>query len=247
MKIRTLVVDDELPARQLLSEYLSGYSELELIGVCCDGHDAVQVIQREAPDLVFLDIKMPGLDGFDVLKYLDPMPWVVFSTAYDAYALRAFEVDAVDYLLKPYDAAVVDRAVRRVLKKTQHTNPPVAIWRTLEKLVETPCRTLFVESRGQYIPIQDHRILAVKAQGDYTEILTAESRYLCRQGLGVLERQLDASRFIRIHRSSLVSIDAIASIRRRDGGSWWVYLQSDERIRVGRSYLAAVKLLVHGA
>ena len=243
MKIRAIIVDDEPLARNLLQEYLAAYDQIEVVGEAADGEAAVTLINGEKPDLVFLDVQMPGANGFDVIERLEEIPIVVFSTAYEKYALRAFEVSAVDYLLKPYDRVRFDATVKRCLKAHGSDDLGDKMIRLMEELhkEKTYSKVLFLKTRGRVVPVDTAEIRWVQAQGDYAEIHAASGSYLSGQNLARVEAVLDPKHFVRIHRSSIVNVDFIKELSRTDTGSYTVLLRSGEKLPVGRTRIDLLK------
>jgi DNA-binding LytR/AlgR family response regulator len=222
--IRTLVVDDEKLARDRLVGFLSGLDAVDLLGQAADGVEALQRIETEHPDLVFLDVQMPGMDGFEVLKALrPPMPHVVFSTAYDEYAIRAFEVGAVDYLLKPFARARVEEAVGRVRARLGNGNAAPDWEGMLERLEEH--RKVYVSQipvhsgkRILIVPVADVLWFGVEYRLVYAH--TIERAFMTNYTLRELEERLDPALFFRAHKSSLVNLEQLKEIVPWFGGRY---------------------------
>jgi two-component system, LytTR family, response regulator len=212
---------------------------VEVVGEYEDGGEAIEAIRRDRPDLVFLDIQMPGLDGFDVIEMLAPSecPAVIFVTAYDRYALRAFEVHAVDYLLKPFER-------RRLLEAIGHAAElarDAGAARRLHAMVETvrasqPVRRLLVKTQGRIVAVRVEDVESIEAAGHYAELRTGSAAHLVRQTIAGLERRLDAARFARIHRSTIVNTDKIRQLHPAAHGESLVVMQSGRQLRCSRSY-----------
>jgi two-component system LytT family response regulator len=240
---KVLIADDEAPARQLIREYMADYPDLILLAECNNGVDAVTQINTFRPDLVFLDVQMPGLTGFEVLTHLDEMPQVIFSTAYDQYALQAFDVHALDYLLKPYTRVRFQQAIQRL----QAVTP--AYWNQLQNLAEASGprqaypEQVFVQQGSRLRSLAVRDILRVTAQGDYALIVTAEQSYLSTYGIGELEKKLDPHQFIRVHRSALINLSAVQELQ-KNPASLDVILQNGDCVRVSRSYMDNLKGLM---
>ncbi len=234
-RMRVLLVDDEAPARALLREYLGTHSGVEVVGECTNGFEAVKAITELAPDLVFLDIQMPKLDGFEVLELLEPRPAVIFCTAYDEYALKAFEVHAVDYLLKPFGrerlAAALERARERLVLAasrtgTQAATPPAPSGAALAAAARGPghhAERIVVRDGAQVHVIPVERVDWIEAQDDYVAIHEAGKAHLKHQPLAELAEALDPARFVRIHRSYVANVERIARIE---------LLAKDQRVAV---------------
>jgi two-component system, LytTR family, response regulator len=236
MSVRVLIVDDEAPARRKLRNHLRKIDQAEVAGEAASGAEAVKQIRRLAPDLVFLDVQMPGMTGFDVIEEIgvDAMPPVVFVTAYDQFALDAFDVQAVDYLLKPYDHKRFERAWLRARK----SDPGVTA--ALEALLahgsERFLRRIVVreDERLFFLPLRE--VTRFSASGNYVEVHTASGHHLVRGTLANLERRLDPERFARIHRSEIVNIDSIRELRSWFHGDYLVVLKNGDELRLSRRY-----------
>lgn len=246
--IRTLLVDDEPPARQLLREYLAEFDQVALVGECGNGREAVAVINAESPDLVFLDVQMPGLTGFEVLEHLDRLPHLIFSTAYDQFALDAFEAGAVDYLLKPYSRARFRKAMDRFLARHGQAPPdPQQLARLLQATQQPPTRypeRFFVKAGDRIVPVATADLRWAEAAGDYTRLHTAAGTYLCNLGIGALEARLDPARFVRIHRSTILALSALHHLASDGEGGYHVTLEDGRKLRVSRSYAPQVRDLI---
>lgn len=219
VKLRVILVDDESLARGLLAEYLAADPEVEIVAECANGFEAVKAVAETNPDLLFLDIQMPKLDGFEVLELLDPAPAVIFVTAYDEFALRAFEVHAVDYLLKPFTAERLNAAVARARVRLGSA-------RAASLPRESPEKDLVAEVRQQRQPLErilvrdgvNVHVLPVesvdyfRANGDYVDIVSGKQRLLKQETLACLETLLDARRFVRIHRSIILNLERMEKL-----------------------------------
>lgn len=244
-KIRAVIVDDEELARKLVKEYLSDYPEIDVVAECANGFEAVKAATELNPDLLFLDIQMPKLDGFEVLDLIDVKPAVIFVTAYDEYALKAFEVHAVDYLLKPFGkerfAEALHRARERMEKHevldfpslTAHARPRSA----------PVVRILIREgSKVNVIPVE--KIDYIEAQDDYFAVKTAGKTFLKQGTLSRLEEELDPKRFLRIHRSFILNIDRLSKIEPYAKDSRVAILNDGTRLQVSRAGYAKLKTLL---
>lgn len=247
MTIRTLIVDDEEPARELLRSFLSLYPDVEIVGEAGDGAQALAMIEREAPDLVFLDVQMPSMSGFDVVSALDPdaMPLVVFVTAYDQYALRAFEVSACDYLLKPFDADRLANTMRRVLARREGPVSDVqAAVRTLLGHVRPALEQVVVKVDGRHLFLRPDEIEWFEAVGKDVRVHFGAKSVLVRETMNGLAERLDAQRFIRVHRSAIVNRAHIREMQPWFKGDYVIITRSGARVMSGRTYRAAVKELL---
>ena len=242
MDIRTVIVDDEELARRKLRGLLSAEEGVEVIAECENGREAVRCIEEGPPDLLFLDIKMPELDGFGVIDRIgaDRMPATVFATAYDEYALKAFDLPAVDYLLKPFDRKRFRSAMRRVRRRLDRSEAEIG--HQLEALLEefqTQERyvdRLIVKSAGRFVFLKVEWIDWIDAMGNYVRLNAKGKKFMMRQKISALEQILDPKRFMRIHRSTIVNTAAIREIRPRKHGECLVFLANGERLTLSRSY-----------
>ncbi len=241
-QIRTLIVDDEELARVLVREYLSTHPEFQIIGECANGFEAVKTISEESPDLVLLDIQMPKLNGFEVLEVADPPPAVIFITAYDEYALKAFEVHAIDYLLKPFSKERFDEALRRAEEQLRSKNP-----RSLQPLLEDvsaksePTERVLVRDGSQVTIIPVETIDYIEALDDYVRIIAGGKKHMKRGTLSSLEKQLPKTRFIRAHRSFILNIDRLSKIELYAKDSRVAILKDGTRIQVSREGYGKLK------
>ena len=226
--IRALVVDDESLARRNLTVLLRRDSDIGSIVECASGLEAIEEIGKSKPDLVFLDVQMPECDGFDVLELLgsDLPPAIIFVTAYDEYALRAFEAGALDYLLKPFDDARFGRALNRAKEKLVHYLSPQP--RAAERLV--------VRSQGQVLFLSVADIDWIEAAGYYACLHVGSETHILRRSLSELEQDLGEEKFVRIHRSIVVNLERIHGLELQTGGEYEVVLRSRVRLRLSRRY-----------
>ena len=239
--MRALIVDDERLARRGVLLRLRKFKDIEIVGECADGLSAVEKILELSPDVVFLDIQMPGMDGFEVLRALpkENLPGVIFLTAYEQHALRAFEVHALDYLLKPVDderfAVALDRA-RKLDDSTARIRMTERILRMLGRDSEKHASRFVVRtgSRIQIVLVED--IDWIGAAGDYTELHVRGRSHLLRETMNSLEQNLDPAKFMRIHRSIIVNLKRIQKLELQAGGDYEVVLQSGDRLRLSRRF-----------
>lgn len=239
---KVIIVDDERAGRSLIREYLEDYPDLILLAEANNGVDAVRVINEFKPDLVFLDIQMPGLTGFDVLTRLDEIPQIIFSTAYDAYALQAFEVHAVDYLLKPYTKERFKKAVER-LPASQETNSVAPLAESLMLNKTTYPERILVQHNKKLIAIELDTIYWIEAYGDYSKLHAESDNFLSNYGISILDEKLDPKHFIRVHRSSMINIKKVKEIHKY-GKSYDVTLQNGTVVHVSRGYKDNLKDLM---
>ena len=270
-KLRTLLVDDEPLARSLLRACLEEIPEIEIVGECQNGREAVRSVMQLEPDLMFLDIQMPGMNGFDVIKALqaDAMPMVVFSTAYEQYALDAFDVHAVDYLLKPLEEDRLRRAVERAMTRLNaelenDRKPPLigAIEDVAEKVrragitgqdsdpkPEPPAqpKKIAIKDSDTVIMVPEREIDWVDAAGDYMCVHVKGTTHVMRCTMKELLGKLDASTFKRVHRSTIVNLDRIEQVKPYTKGEYFLYLDCGEQLKVSRNYREAIKQFLSDA
>jgi two-component system LytT family response regulator len=231
--IRAVVVEDEPHARRNLREYSAGIDWLALVGEAADGRDAVQLIDRLEPDLVFLDVELPEMSGLNVLEAVRHSPEVVFTTAYDRYALAAFEAGALDYLLKPFGRERFARTLERVRRRLMEASPPAT--ERARAAFEAPLRRLFVRAPSGIVPVEVRTVRHVEAAGDYVTLHCEGGEHLLHMTLADLERRLDPDTFVRVHRSHLVNLDAVREIVDHDGRRLAVRLRDGSEIVASRS------------
>jgi len=243
MKVRTLIADDELLARERLRQLLAAQPEIELVGECSDGREAVAEIRKKTPDLIFLDIQMPELDGFAVLDAikLEPMPVIVFVTAHDKFALRAFEVHAVDYLLKPFDRERFQSALRRALEQVKHREDPARAQAQAAALTEMqssakPADRLAVKSGGRITILKMADIAWIEAAHNYVEIHEDKRSHLLRETMGGIEQKLPPEKFVRISRSVIVNVDRVKELQPTFYGEYKVTLHNGTHLTLSRRY-----------
>lgn len=239
---KVIIVDDEAAGRQLIKEYLKDYPDLILLGEANNGVDAVKMINEFKPDLVFLDIQMPGMTGFDVLTHLEELPQIIFSTAYDQYALKAFEVHAVDYLLKPYTKDRFKVAVERLNQNNQLNKVRPLAESLLMDQPKSPERIL-VQSQNKLVTIALENVLRIEAYGDYSKLVTEEKVYVSNYGISTLEEKLNASVFIRVHRSSIINLNAVKELHKYSK-SYDITMKNGDVVRVSRGYMDNIKKLM---
>jgi two-component system LytT family response regulator len=247
MTVRALIVDDEPPSRERIRMLLEDHPEVNVVGESGDGRSAVAAIRALAPDLVFLDIRMPEMDGFEVLEALTPqeLPRVIFVTAFDEYAIRAFEVNALDYLLKPIDPARLKSAVERATHPQRDSDIAEHVLALLESVKRKKHRSRIVvrDAKGAFFLSVDD-ITWLEAQGNYVRIHAGARSYLLRDTLKELEATLDPERFVRVHRSAIVNLDHIERIEPWSRGEYALTLRNGARLTSSRSYGAAFRALL---
>lgn len=243
--IRAVIVDDEELSRALLKEYLAPFADVEIVAECADGFEAVRAVNDLGPDLLFLDIQMPKLDGFEVLDLIGNDVGVIFVTAYDEHALRAFEVHALDYLVKPFSAERLGRAVGRAragLEDLKVRSPAMVV--ADARPAAGPVRRVIVRSGPNVDVVPVDRIDYVLAQDDYVAYVAGGKHYLKQQTLADVEHQLDPARFVRIHRSHILNVDRLARIELTAKDSRAAILQDGTVLPISRSGYSKLKALL---
>jgi len=264
MFLKTVIVDDEPLARRGLVLRLEEHADIEIVGQCENGEEAVRVVSEIEPDLMFLDVQMPGLDGFGTLRAIPAsrMPMVVFVTAYDHYAIRAFEASAVDYLLKPIDDSRLAQALFRVRQQHRERGADAHCARLLSLLGEVSGRPeltldealeggtlrlrdqkLAIKDGGRIVRVDPATIRWIDAAGDYMCIHTDTDTHILRATMRELEQQLDSTRFQRIHRSTIANIARVTEMRAHINGEYFLILDTGQQLKLSRSYKDKVALL----
>ncbi|MBW2276337.1 MAG: response regulator [Deltaproteobacteria bacterium] len=233
--MRALVVDDEQLARKYLCEMLKEHTSVQVVGECTNGFEAVKAVAEHTPDLLFLDIQMPKLDGFEVLELIDDGPAVVFVTAYDQYALKAFDAHAVDYLLKPFSPERLTEAIAKVRRNLSQGLPPIGDLRRAARPDEGPLRRVVVRDGASVTIVADRDIDFVQAEDDYIAIHTGGRSLLKHQTIASLEQELDPSLFVRIHRSTIINVDRIDRIELLAKDRYVACLEDGSQLSISRS------------
>ncbi len=238
--ISTILIDDEPLARTITREYLQHYPEISIVAECNDGFEGVKAIAQHKPDLIFLDIQMPKINGFEMLELLDPCPAVIFTTAFDEYAIKAFEAHAVDYLLKPYSRERFDKAMQKWFAQRHQAEPAV---KTLIEDVRQPeeRNRIVVRESGNIRIIPVHEIHYLEAYDDYVKIHTQKEMFLKKKTMSFYENSLDADQFIRIHRSYIIQLGQITRIEPLEKDSHVVLLKSGTRLPLSKSGYARLR------
>jgi len=243
--IRTLIAEDEPLARERIRSLLDSEGDIDVVAECGDGRSAVAAIREHEPDLVLLDIHMPELNGFDVIREIGAaaMPPVIFVTAYDHFAVRAFDAHALDYVLKPFDEDRFHTAVERAREAVQRRAPEPSLDRRLADLLENLQRPRFLErlavkSGGKIVFLRTDEVSWIGAEGNYARLHAGKKSFLMRETMTALEGKLDPARFLRIHRSTIVAADAIAELEPLFQGDYVVVLRDGTRLTSSRGYRA---------
>ena len=242
-KIRALIVDDEPLARRRIKSLLAHDASVEVIAECSDGSKAVSSINELTPDLVFLDVQMPAIDGFEVIKTIGPerMPTVIFVTAYDQYALKAFEVNALDYLLKPFDRSRFQKTLERAkamisgLQNGSVNNQLLSLLKNLRREQELPDRFI-IKSGGRVVFLKVDEIDWMRAVGNYVRLQVGRDSHLMRETMTGMEAKLYPDRFMRIHRSTIVNLDRVKEVQPWAKGEYVVIMRDGTRLMMSRRY-----------
>jgi len=250
-RIKTIIVDDEPFAREKIKNLLLQEKDIRIVGEYGNGYDAVKVVHERNPHLLFLDIQMPGMDGFETLQAIHPdkMPTIIFVTAYDQYALRAFEVHALDYLLKPFDNERFQQSLNRARDLIQRKligEVNLQLMDLLENLKENKHRTsrLMIKSGGKVFFIRTNEIDWIEAAGNYIRLHVGEQTHLMRSTMSEMEKQLDPKTFVRIHRSSIVNIDRVRELQPWFNKEYRVILQTGAKLTLSRNYRGRLQNLL---
>ena len=264
--IRVMIVDDEMLARVRLEDLLARESDVELVGSASNGDTAVEMIEEHRPDLVFLDVQMPGRNGFEVVRSIGPdkMPMTIFVTAFDHYALQAFDVTAVDYLVKPFDDERFEQAFNRA-RHLLHLEKFGELRDQMKALLEVSTsgatalreipeqasssrylERIAVDTRGKVRVVQVDDIDYITASGPYAELHVAGKRMLIREAMQNLESRLDPAKFFRVHRSAIVQLQLVHTLHKASGGDYEVQLKDGTRLRVSRSRREALESWLSG-
>jgi two-component system LytT family response regulator len=253
MKIRTLIVDDMMLARKRVRQCLADDPDIEIIGECANGRTAIAAIRSMSPDLVFLDVQMPKVGGFEVVEAIgaEKMPTVIFVTAYDEFALRAFDACALDYLLKPLNTERFIRALaraKREVKRSKAEQDDGRLKQVLAAIDLAPryLKRLAVKSAGQTLILPVDEIEWIGAAACYLELHVGRETHLIRKRLGELEQQLDPEMFVRIHRSTIVNIERIKKLHPLFNDDHLVILQDGTKLNMSRTYYPSVAALLDG-
>jgi two-component system, LytTR family, response regulator len=243
LKINALIVDDEPLAREGIKQLLKDEADINVIGECGDGFSAIEIVKRHYPDLIFLDIEMPEMDGFEILRELpiDHNPAIIFVTAFNQYAVEAFKVNALDYLLKPIDPERFRAAVGKArsnlrLRTTAEINEKFYDLIKILKAKEKPSKRLLIKTSKRIFFVEMNEIDWIEVAGDYVLVHTRGEKYIVRETMNDMEQNLDPACFVRIHRSTIVNIDRIKELQPHYRGDYVVILHSGLKLTLGRTY-----------
>ena len=242
--MKTIIIDDEPLARSIIREYLQSYSHIEIVQECNDGFEGVKAIMQHQPDLIFLDVQMPKINGFEMLELVDQPPAVIFTTAFDEYAIKAFETHAVDYLLKPFSKERFDKAVQKLTEqKAQDIHEQASLLTTISESPQQSQRVV-VKTGGKIQIIPVHEIDFLEAADDYVKINTKKGVFLKNKTMSHFERVLDAQHFVRTHRSFILNVSMITRIDPYEKEGHLAILQSGAKIPVSKTGYAKLKALL---
>ena len=240
---KVIICDDEEDARLLIRQYLQDFSTYELSAECSNGLEAITIIDQVQPDLIFLDIQMPGANGFEVMRSIKQVAPTIFCTAYDQFAVKAFDSNAIDYLLKPYTR---ERFMIAMAKVATQSAASLEALRNLSEQFRNGFSSfpqkIFVESGSRMISLTTGEIIWIEADGDYSRLHTADRFYISNFGLSALEQKLDPSCFLRVHRSAIVNIGKVQELIKEPAG-YVIVLNNHHRQRIGRSYQSFIRKL----
>jgi len=240
---RALIIDDEPLARMVVKEYLVNFDQIEVIQECNDGFEGLKAIQQHQPDLIFLDVQMPKINGFEMLELVEHKPAVIFTTAFDEYAIKAFETHAVDYLLKPFSKDRFNKAIEKYLAQAPAVSSPKHTDELLETAAQSPAQheriVVKTGTKVKIIPVQDVQYLA--ADDDYVSVFTAEGSFLKNKTMNFFENTLDPRQFVRVHRSYIIAIQQITRIDPYEKDAHLAILKSGAKIPVSKTGYVKLK------
>ena len=251
-KIRTLVIDDEPLARARIIKLLEQFDYIDLLGECKNGKEALEKIENYKPDLIFLDIQMPDFNGFDLISKsdIDPLPFIIFVTAYDQYAIKAFGVQAVDYLLKPYDddrfAQALDHAKKQIILKRDALlhKKMVRLLEDHQGIGDDKLSSITIKEKGRNISININDIYFLESHGNYLKIYLGNRNFLLRQTLQALEAQLNDQQFVRIHRSFIVNLNFVKHIKYKGNNQYLFQMKNDQDLLSSRGFKSEIEQLL---
>lgn len=246
-KAKVLIVDDEKLARDIIKKYLENNSDIELIGECTNGFEGIKTINELKPDIIFLDIQMPKLTGFEMIELLDHQPEIIFSTAYDQYAIKAFEVNATDYLLKPFSLDRFNEALTKAIEKVKQNSIDTKSYTELLNSVTKGAGSLervVVKNNQKITIIPIDKVNFLEAQDDYVMIHSELGKHLKKQTMKYYEDNLDGEIFFRVHRSYIVNINAVKQMELFEKESYKITMNDGSKIPVSRSGYAKIKELL---
>ena len=246
MKLRSILIDDEFLARKRLEKLLENFDEVSIIAQCRNGADAIEQINLKEPDLLFLDIQMPDFDGFTVLSKLTCKPAVIFTTAFDSFAIKAFDINAVDYLLKPFDEERLEVAINRIIEQKK-LQKATLLEGQIKKLLndytqqkDAILREIIIKNKGKEFPVFIDDVLYFESDGNYVIMHTSEKKHLHRISMNSLENQLDTDQFLRVHRAIIINKYYIKNCTYSGNNEYLFNLKDGKKLTSSRSYKTAI-------
>lgn len=241
--IKTLIIDDEPLATEIIKEYLSDFPQFEVIKVCHNGFDGLKAIYETQPELIFLDVQMPKLNGFELLELLDNPPYVIFTTAFDQYAMKAFDIHAIDYLLKPFSSQRFAKAIEKFLQLDKNEKMDSKHLEEENQHPESANRIVVkVKNEIKIIPLEEVKFM--EANDDYVNIYTAEGKFIKNKTLSFFEKTLDPLQFVRVHRSYLVKVSEISKIEPYEKDSYVLKLRDGQSVPVSKTGFPKLKTVL---
>lgn len=243
--IKAVIIDDEPLAREIVKEYLGTFTQIRILQECNDGFEGLKAIQQHQPDIIFLDVQMPKINGFEMLELVEELPAVIFTTAFEEHAIRAFEVNATDYLLKPFSKERFDKALQKWLDKRQEIVPvPLQADALLETAAASPLQSnrvvVKINGKIKIIPVQDIHYL--EAADDYVKVVTQEGAFLKNKTMAFFEKTLDMQQFARVHRSYILNVNQVTRIEPYEKENHLAMLKSGAKVPVSKTGYPKLKL-----
>jgi two-component system LytT family response regulator len=244
MEKKVVIIDDEPLARSIVNEYLQSHSDLKVVAECNDGFEGVKAIMQHRPDLIFLDIQMPKINGFEMLEILDEKPSVIFTTAFDEFAIKAFETNAIDYLLKPFDKTRFENALKKWSEKKSDSE------KVMDNLIDNPNKQpdeknrIVVRNGGEIEIVAANDIIYIEAYDDYVKLFTKDSYYLKKKTMNYYEQTLDNSIFFRTHRSFIINLQQLSRIEPMEKNSYVAIMKNAKKVPLSRSGYSRIKELL---
>src|ERR1700739_2095955 len=244
--IKAILIDDEPLARSILAEYLQPYSDISIVQECGDGFEGVKAITQHQPDLIFLDVQMPKINGFEMLELLDTPPAVIFTTAFDDYAMKAFEAHAIDYLLKPFSKERFDKAIKKWRERYEKPEGKASVQSLIESVTNQPDQhnRVVVRTGNKIRIIPMHEIHYLEADDDYVKIHTADGSYLKKKTMSYFEDVLDKMQFVRVHRSFMIQIQQVTRIEPYEKEGHLAILKSGARVPISKTGYPKLKSIL---
>lgn len=243
-KLKAVIIDDEKLGRDIVKTYLKGFDDIEIAAECENGFEGVKTINDINPDIIFLDIQMPKINGFEMLELLDYLPAVIFTTAYDQYAIKAFEKNAVDYLLKPFSAERFAQAVNKAVEQSQNKSSLPSVKLSDDYHTDEYINRIVVKHNNNIIILPADKIIAIEAQDDYVMLHTEKGKYLKKKTMNYYEKNLDPKNFARIHRSAIINILHLDKIELTGKEQYTAKMKNGKNFSISRSGYAKLKELL---